>query len=119
MVYIGSRQITMLRGWVAEFKDGTVICEEDMHWGKVPNKKDIKRVVLKYDDRLWSFEDKIAYTVPTKRGYIDVSAGGISPHQIDSRTIGYYSIEDKCKVILRVDEATGKATWETVPFGNR
>ena len=36
---IGERNITMSRGWVVQFKDGAVICEDDMPWIKVPNKR--------------------------------------------------------------------------------
>lgn len=115
MAQIGDREITMRRGWIVQFKDGTVLCEEDMPWISVPNKKDIRRVILKWEDRLWSFDDKEHYMVPTVRGFMDISLGGLS-QGIHSRTIGYYDTEENCKVILRVDEATGKATFETIPF---
>jgi hypothetical protein len=115
MVWIGEREITMPRGWIAQFRDGTIVCEDDMPWKKVPNKRNIRRMILKWEDRTWSFDDKENYTVPSKRGYIDVNMGGVS-QGIHSRTIGYYSIEEHCKVIMRVDEATGKMALETIPF---
>lgn len=113
---VGDRQITMRRGWVVQYLDGTVHCEEDMHWSKLPNKKDLKRVVLKWDDRFWEVSGKEHYVAPSLREFIDVQAGGVSPQQVHSRTIGYYDLEEKCKVILRVEEATGKANYEIIPF---
>jgi hypothetical protein len=112
---IGSRDISMRRGWIAQFRDGTVICEDDMSWNKVRDKKNIQRMILKWEDRLWDLPDKEHYTAPKKRGYIDVNAGG-SSQGIDSRTIGYYDVEEKCKVILRVDETTGQMKYDIEPF---
>ena len=120
MVWFGEREITMPRGWVVVYKDGTAVCEDDMHWKKLPNKRDIKKVLLKYEDRIWSIDNQESYTVPTKKGYhdISISAGeaSISPMGIQSRTIGYYDTENKCKVILRCDESTGRITWEVEDF---
>ena len=115
MVWIGEREISMSKGWVVQFEDGTVVCEDDMPWISVPNKKNIRRFILKWQDRIWSLDDKDNYTVPTTRGYLDISLGG-SSQGVDSRTIGYYDTEENCKVILRVEESTGKATYETIPF---
>ena len=115
MVSIGEREVSMSKGWIAQFKDGSVICQDDMEWNSVPQKKNIRRMVMKWEDRIWSFDDKQNYTVPTIRGYMDISLGG-STQGVDSRTIGYYDTEDKCKVILRVEESTGKATYEIIPF---
>jgi hypothetical protein len=112
---VGGRDINMARGWIAQFHDGTVICEDDMLWIKVPNKKNICRMILKWEDRFWDLTNKEHYTVPKKRGYVDVNMGGVS-QGIDSRTIGYCSLDEKCKVILRVDEKTGQASWETEDF---
>ncbi len=86
-----------------------------MSWRKLPNKKEIRRVIIKWEDRIWSLEDKEHYTVPTTRGYIDVNIGGLS-QGIHSRTIGYYDLEDKSRVYIRVEEATGKMSYETEPF---
>jgi len=115
MVWVGEKEITMSRGWVAQFNDGSVIFEDEMDWGLVPNKKNISRMILKWEDRMWSLDNKSYYTVPTKRGYVDVRSSGVSGG-IHSRTIGYYDMEEKCKVILRVEEATGKMTYEIVPL---
>jgi hypothetical protein len=115
MIWIGEREIIMPRGWVVQFQDGSTICEDDMPWNKVPNKKNIQRMILKWEDRFWSLENKEHYTVPSKKGYVDVNSFGTS-QGIHSRTIGYYDIQEKCKVLLRVEEATGKMTYETEPF---
>jgi hypothetical protein len=117
MAWVGEREITMSRGWVVLYKDGTAICEDDMSWRKLPNKQEIKKVILKWEDRLWSIENQKYYTVPTMKGYHDISissaGASFSPQGVHSRTIGYYDVASNCKVILRVDEATGKIAWET------
>ena len=112
MVWIGEREITMPRGWIAQFNDGSTICEEDMSWNSVPNKKDIQRMVLKWEDRIWSIEGKENYTAPQTRGFVDISPSGLSYGGIDSRAIGYYDPESNCKVYIRVEEATGKMKHE-------
>lgn len=115
MIWIGDKEIPMAKGWIVVYKDGSVIYEDEMSWTRLPKRDQIKKVILKWESRMWTLEGKEHYTVPTKRGYIDVNLGGTS-QGIHSRTIGYYSVEDKCKVILRVNESTGQASWETVPF---
>lgn len=115
MVCIGDKEIKMPRGWIVAYRDGTAICEDEMSWIKLPNKKEIRRVILKWEDRIWSFDDKKNYTVPKTRGYVDVTTGGMS-QGIHSRAIGYYDTEERCKVYMRVEEATGKMTYETEPF---
>lgn len=115
MIWVGEREIIMPRGWVVQYTDGSVVCEDDMPWNKVPNKKNIRRMILKWEDRLWSFDDKENYTVPAKKGYIDITLGGMT-QGIHSRTIGYYDVAEKCKIIMRVEEATGKMTYEVEPF---
>jgi len=116
MVWIGEREIIMPKGWIVQYKDGSVLCESDMPWKKLPNKKEIRRVIIKWDDRIWSLDDKEHYTVPKTRGYIDVNSAAISGGGVHSRAIGYYDLENKCKVYLRVEEATGKMSYETEPF---
>ena len=116
MVWIGEKEIKMQKGWVVQYEDGTVTCEDEMSWQKLPNKKEIRRVILKWEDRVWSFDDKEHYTVPKTRGYMDVNSAGILNQGIDSRTIGYYDMEEKCKVMMRVDEITGRMSYETEPY---
>ena len=70
MVRIGDREISMSRGWIVQYKDGAVYCEDDMPWQKLPDKRGIRRVILKWEDRIWSFDDKEHYTVPKIRGYV-------------------------------------------------
>ena len=116
MIWIGEKEITMPRGWVVQYKDGSTVCEDDMPWGKVPNKREIQRMILKWEDRMWSIDDKENYTVPSKRGYIDVNTVGFGKQGIHSRTIGYYDLAEKCKVIMRVEEDTGKMSYEIEQF---
>ena len=117
MVWIGEKEIIMDRGWVVQYEDGRVFTEDEISWRKLPNKRDIRKVFLKWEGRLWSIEDQNNYTVPTKRGYIDISpTGAIGNEGVHSRTIGYYDVENKCKVIMRVVEATGQMAYETIPF---
>lgn len=113
MVWVGEKEIKMRRGWIAQYKDGTVVCEDEKPWRSLPNKQEITRVLLKWEDRVWSLDNKQHYTVPKTRGYVDVNAGSIGQQAIDSRFIGYYDTEMGCKVYLKVDEATGKMTYET------
>jgi len=116
MVWIGEKEIIMSKGWVVLYRDGSVICEDEMTWKKLPNKRDIRRVIIKWEDRIWSLDDKEHYTVPTTRGYVDVNSIGVSGGGVHSRAIGYYDLEGKCRVYLRVEEATGKMSYETEPF---
>ena len=113
MVWIGEKEIKMRKGWVVQYKDGSVIYEDEMPWNRLPNKQEIARVLLKWEDRLWSLDNKEHYTTPKKRGFVDVNAGRVGQQGIDSRAIGYYDVDAGCKVYMRVDEATGKMTYET------
>ncbi len=116
-MWIGEQEIKMDRGWIVQYQDGHLILENEMHWRKVPNKRDIRKVFLKWEDRIWSIENQENYTVPTRRGYVDISpSGAIGNEGVHSRTIGYYDTENKCKVIMRVVEATGQMAYETIPF---
>ncbi len=112
---VGRTDVFMKRGWIVQYHDGSVITEDDMPWNKVPEKRKIQRMILKWEDRIWELCDKENYTVPKKRGYVDVNMGGTS-QGIDSRTIGFYDLEEKCKVILRVEEATGQMNYDIEPF---
>ncbi len=114
MVWVNGKEIKMHRGWVVQYKDGTVICEDEMLWQKLPNKQEISRVILKWEDRTWSLDNKKHYTMPKKRGYIDVNAGQVGQQGIDARFIGYYDTDAGCKVYIKVDEATGTMSYETV-----
>lgn len=116
MVWIGEKEIKMQKGWAVQYKDGTVVCENEMSWMKLPNKREIRRVILKWEDRIWSFDDKEYYTVPKTRGYMDVNSAGVASQGIHSRTIGYYDLEERCKILMRVDEVTGRMNYETEPF---
>lgn len=114
---VRDRMITMRRGWIVLYEDGKVFCEEDMHWKKLPNKKDIIRVILKWDERFWHIDAKEHYLPPSRREMVIIGTGGVSHPITQSRTIGYYDMETNERVIMRVDEATGRMTYETQPFG--
>ena len=116
MVWVGEREIIMPRGWVVQFHDKSVICEDDMTWIKVPKKRNISRMFLKWEDRLYVLDNQKYYTVPQTRGYYDVNSAGIASSGVHSRAIGYYDLENKCKVMMRVEEATGKMSFETIPI---
>lgn len=113
MIWIGEREIIMPRGWVVQYKDGSIICENEMPWGKVPNKREIARMYLKWEDRMWSLDDKENYTAPGRREYFEPNTGRRGLH---SRTIGYYDTEGKCRVLMRVEETTGRMSYETEAF---
>lgn len=115
MVWVGGKEITMRRGWVVEYEDGDVIFEDEMSWRDLPNKK-IARVFLKWERKMWSLDGKKHYTIPKHKGYVDVNAGGMYNEGIDSRTIGYYDTDNKCRVYMRVDETTGNMKLETEEF---
>lgn len=92
----------MRRGWEVEYKNGTVVTEEQLHWSKVI-KRDIQRLTLQYDGRQWDLYDKLAY-LQKKRGSVDPNIPG--SFRIESRSIGYYDTD--CKVWYTVDEGTGQ-----------
>jgi len=35
MVWIGEREIIMPKGWIVLYRDGTVVCEDEMSWKKL------------------------------------------------------------------------------------
>ena len=76
----------MQRGWEVEYKDGTVINEDQMSWNKLPNRNDIIRLSLKWDGKQWHLRNKEAYA-QKKRG---MAVPGISDAFIIARYIGYY-----------------------------
>ena len=98
----------MQRGWEVEYKDGTVINEDQMEWNKLPNRKEIIRLSLKWDGRQWDLRNKEAYA-QKKRG---MAVPGHPNTYLIARYIGYY--EGNKKVFYKVDEATGKMTIEIV-----
>jgi Cft2 family RNA processing exonuclease len=98
----------MQRGWEVEYKDGTVINEDQMSWNKLPNRNDIIRLSLKWDGKQWHLRNKEAYA-QKKRG---MAIPGRAEAFIIARYIGYY--EGAKKVFYKVDEATGQMTLETI-----
>lgn len=96
--------MSIKRGWEVEYKNGTIVTEEQLPWGKVI-KKDIQRLTLTYDGRQWDLYGKLAY-LQKKRGSVDPNTPG--SFRIESRSIGYYDTD--CKVWYTVDESTGQMT---------
>ena len=106
-------------GWYVLFHDGTVITENDMSWIKVPNKKDIRLMGLKWRHKQCEIEGKDNYLPPgqTHCRNFSVNSGNeiqISKQNILSRTIGYYDTDRK--VIYRVDVNTGKFVIEEIMY---
>ena len=98
----------MQRGWEVEFKDGKIVNEDQMDWMKLPNKKDIVRLSLKWDGRQWDIRNKEAY-IQKKRA---MAIPGHSQTFILARYIGYY--EGGNKVLFKVCEFTGKMTLQVI-----
>jgi len=98
----------MKRGWSVELKDGTILCEDEIDWKKVP-KKAIVRLTLHYDGRRWDLSGKAAYGIKTRCSMIP---GIKESFQIERRTIFYY--EGATKVCYHVDEATGRFNLEVI-----
>jgi len=96
----------MKRGWEVEYPDGTTINENQMNWKKLPNKKDIVRLSLKWDGKQWDLRNKEAYA-QKKRG---MAVPGYPKTFLIARYIGYY--EGSKKIFYKVDEATGQMTLE-------
>lgn len=94
------------RGWEVEYKNGTIINEDQMEWKKIP-KVDIVRVTLHFDGRRWDVHDKVAY-IQKKRA--SVVPGVPDSFRVESRSIGYY--EDNKKVWYTVNEFTGQMKME-------
>lgn len=90
------------RGWEVQYKDGTIITEDQMEWKNIP-KINIARLSLHYDGRMWNICDKDFY-FQKKRG--SAIPGYTDSFRVESRTIGYY--DGSSKVMYTVDEDTGK-----------
>lgn len=99
--------MNLSKGWVVVYKDGSMVTENDMDWGKV-RKRDIKVLALKWYNKWWTVRDKVGY-LQFKRGSVFVSASGPASDVVtcEERCIGYYD-EDGSKVIYRVNDHTGQ-----------
>lgn len=104
--------MSMPKGWVVYYRDGSIITEYDVNgvqreWRKVP-KVNIKAVGLKWNSKFWCIHGKEHY-IQKKRGWVPVSFSGASAETtVQYRYIGYW--EGKNKVFYRVDENTGQMT---------
>lgn len=106
-------------GWYVVFNDGSVVVEGDMPWIKVPNKKDIKIMGLKWRNKHFELEGKDSYVPPgeTHVRELAVSSGEeiqITKQSLVGRFVGYY--DEDHKVITRVDISTGKFITESIPY---
>ena len=101
----------MKKGWIVTYSDGNQIQENHSSWQELPNKKDIVRVSLKWEDKFWHIDKSsnvLAFTSPGKRMYFDSANPGVQ--RVHSRTIGWY--ESEFRYYYRVEEATGKMIQE-------
>jgi hypothetical protein len=117
MVYSHEKINLLDGGWYVVYKDGSVISEKEMPWIKVPNKKNIKIMGLKWRNRQVEFKDKENYIPPGETHMRELAlAGGkkikVTKESIVGRFIGYY--EKDHKVVARIDLNTGKFVKEKV-----
>jgi hypothetical protein len=110
-------------GWYVVFNDGNVIVEDEMPWIKVPNKKDIKIMGLKWRNKHYELEGKDNYVPPGETHLRQLNISSRSEGEIAQTTstlvgrfIGYY--EEDHKVIIRVVENTGQFLIQNVPYSD-
>jgi hypothetical protein len=101
--------LSMPKGWIVAYNDGTLITEYDRNgasreWKSVP-KTNIKYVALKWNNKHWTIAGKDFY-LQKKRGWVNPAIPGEQEANIQYRYIGYW--EGKNKVFYRVDEVTGE-----------
>lgn len=90
------------RGWEVELRNGTIIQEGQAEWREVP-KRDITRLSLFFDGRVWNLTGKEAYFVKYRASMVP---GVKESFRIEKRTIGFY--QGSNKICYTVDEGTGK-----------
>jgi len=96
------------RGWEVQLKNKTIIREGQMEWSKVP-KRQIIRLSLFFDGRVWHLTGKEAYFIKNRAS---VTPGVPESFRIESRTIGFY--EGAKKVCYTINENTNKFTMEVI-----
>ncbi len=101
--------LSMPKGWIIAYNDGTIITEYDRdgnprEWRSVP-KTNIRYVALKWLSKHWTIAGREHY-LQKKRGWVNPAIAGEQEANIQYRYIGYW--EGKNKVFYRVDEATGE-----------
>jgi len=106
-ITMNDTMMNLVKGWFVIYKDGSLVVETDLEWGKV-KKGNIKILGLKWYDKIWTISGRSSY-IQFKRGSVSISPSGVSSDvQCIERCIGYY--EGAKKVVYRVDEMTGKMT---------
>lgn len=107
----------LMGGWYIQYEDGGVVTQDELIWSKVPNKKNIKIMGLKWRHKHYELSDKLAYIPPGETIKKDLSISRNSLKTVSNkvgRFIGYY--DEDHKVIIRVNIETGKFTKEVVPY---
>lgn len=104
--------LSMPKGWVVQYEDGTIITEYDRNgeqrdWRRVP-KKGIKALSLKWNNKHWTIHGKETY-IQKKRGWVNPALGTQEPN-VQFRYIGYWEGNDR--VFYRVEESTGNMNIE-------
>lgn len=101
--------MSMPKGWVVKYEDGSIITEYDRNgtqrdWRKIP-KKGIQSLSLKWYTKHWTIQGKDIY-LQKKRGWVVPQAGVEQEPNVQYRYIGYW--EGNSKVYYQVDELTGQ-----------
>jgi hypothetical protein len=110
-------------GWYVVYADGKVMTMTEVSgWKAIPNKKDIKTMGLKFRNKQFELTDKV-WLPPGQTGMKEIS---IRPSEegaiVSTRSpivgwfIGYYDLENKCKVRKCVNKITGEFSEETEPY---
>lgn len=96
-------------GWEAEYDTGQIFKEGNLEWTSLKRNK-IIRLSLLYHGRRWDINGKREYIQKKKASIIP----GINNKVfIESRSIGYYDVENNCKVYYTLDVNTGQMKIET------
>jgi len=106
-------------GWYVVYEDGKVIIETDMPWVKVPKKREIKIMGLKWRNKHFELKNKENYIPPGETHIRELAVSSndqiqMTKQSIVGRFIGYY--DQECKVVTRVDISSGKFITEEVPY---
>lgn len=111
----------MADGWYVVYHNGSVVTEHDVpSWGKVPKKKQIARLGLKWRHKRAEVKDKSNYIPPGSRYFRDIKHNLLTgvvvtgKPQLKERFIGYYSKKGKVKTV--VDVITGKWSNRLEPY---
>ncbi len=100
--------LSMPKGWIIAYNDGSIITEYDRdgnsrEWRKL-SKENIKYIALKWNNKNWTVFGREHY-LQKKRGSVNPAIPGDQEPRVEYRYIGYW--EGKNKVYYRVNELTG------------